>query len=109
MKPIAYLILFAVFLFFFGITSAAFAGGDSPIDPGNGCFQKLGYSGEEQEYQQKDFLKNRGMYVVVPDRDRFMIFTKCYQGRSSCVEIVSVCRKNGNIVYEGSIWFWKLN
>ena len=105
MKP---LILFSTFLFFFWISSMAFAGGaDEAIDPRNGCYAKVGYSGDEVKDTEADYINNRAKYLPIIGRDRYAIFTKCWQGKAVCIRLATECRKDGNIVYDGFSWQWR--
>ena len=100
-----YVILVITFLFFFGLATAAFAGGvDTNIDPLNGCFERSGYSGEEIEYEQLDWVNNRDKYRKIIDKDRFARMKQCWQGKANCVKLATVCRKDGKVVFEGFDW-----
>ena len=97
-----------VFLLIFGVVSAAFAGGDEHIvDPLNGCYEKIGYSGEEIATEQRDWANNRDKYRKMIDKDRFARSTECWQGKAYCIKLATVCRKDGKVVYDGFDWMWR--
>ena len=101
-------ILILTFGLFFMLASAAFAGGEpSSIDPLNGCFERVGYSGEEQEASTRDFITHRNLYRIMVDPDRFAVSKACWQGRSRCIKVATICRKGGAEVYSGFTWFWR--
>ena len=105
MKPF---LIFCTFLIFFTLMSMVYAGGaDETIDPREGCYVDIGYSGNEDAAAEADFINNRAKYLPVPDRDRYKIYTKCWEGRMTCVQTATVCRKDGVVVYKGPSWFWR--
>ena len=107
-KPLNYVrivVLFFTFLVFFGMARKVWAGGDNEsVDPLNGCFEKIGYSGEELATEQRDWANNRDKYRKMIDKDRFARSTQCWQGRAYCIKLATVCRKDGKIVYDGFDW-----
>lgn len=104
----AHLILFITFLFFFGLASAAFAGGAvETIDPRNGCFANPVASANDHKLEA-DFINHRGKYTEIVDQDRFNIFKQCWELKALCVSVNTVCRKDGNVVYAGSTWLWRV-
>jgi len=108
MKLIKATILIITGLFFFWLTSGIYAGGADPaIDPNNGCFERVGYSGNEIETEQKDFLVHRNKYRLIIAPDKFMVFTQCWQGRAKCIQVPIECVEDGKVVYTGLTWFWR--
>ena len=92
----------------FFIYGTALAGGEtSGIDPLNGCFEQVGFNGDEQESQTRDFIVNRSKYRIMIDSERFIISTQCWQGRSKCIKMATICRKDGVEVYNGFTWLWR--
>lgn len=88
--------------------SPAFAGGaDETVDPLNGCFQRVGYSGEEIAIQQEDFVNNRKLYMEIPDPERFKVSKLCWEGKARCITTATVCRENGRVAYTGTAWWWR--
>ena len=101
------LILFTTFLFFFWISSNAFAGGaDETIDPRNGCYAKASTHSDGAD-QMADFVNHRGKYSMMVDDARFGSMTSCWENKAKCIRIATVCRKDGNIVYDGFSWQWR--
>ena len=104
MKP---LILFSTFLIFFWLTSMAFAGGaDETIDPRNGCYAKASTHSDGAD-QMADFVNHRGKYSLMVDDARFGAMSECWEHRAKCIRIATVCRKDGNVVYDGFSWQWR--
>ncbi len=101
---ILFLVVYGSAIFF----SVAYAGGgDETIDPRNGCYEKVGYSGEEIKAQSLDYLTSKGKYARIIDRDRYNIFKRCWEGKANCIRIATVCRKDGDVVYDGFDWLWR--
>lgn len=87
--------------------SAHAGGANTQIDPLNGCFENVGYSGEEIESEQIDWVTHRGKYRKIIDPDRFMSMKRCWESRAKCIKVATVCRTDGKVVYTGFDWFWR--
>lgn len=103
-RPILFLL--AIFLVF-GVCRAFAGGADETVDPRNGCFANIGYSGNENAVVEADLINNRDKYLPIPDRDRYKVFKRCWESKARCVQTSAICRKDGNIVYDGFIWMWR--
>ena len=102
-RPILFLI--AVFLVF-GVCRAFAGGANDTIDPRNGCYAKASKHSDGAE-QMADFVNHRGKYSVMVDDARFGTQIDCWENRAICFRVPTVCRKDGNIVYDGFIWMWR--
>ena len=102
------ILLIATGIFFYLLARPVWAGGaDETIDPRQGCFAKIGYSGEEIIAHEQDYVNNRAKYLPIIGRDRYAVFKRCWEGRAICVRIATECRKDGNVVYDGFSWQWR--
>ena len=99
------LFLLAIILVF-GVCRAFAGGADETIDPRNGCYAKASTHSDGAD-QMADFVNHRGKYSIMVDDARFGAMTNCWEKKAICIRIPTVCRKDGNIVYEGFIWMWR--
>ena len=102
-RPLLFLI---AILALFGVCRAFAGGADESIDPRNGCYAKASTHTDGAD-QMADFVNHRGKYSIMVDDARFGTLTNCWENRAKCIRIPTVCRKDGNIVYEGFIWMWR--
>lgn len=99
MRPIAYLILFAVFLFFFGLISAAFAGGGDYFIPAKeGNCGVMSVDGQDDA----DFINHRGKYMMMVKSDELKILNMCNTKQAICYRISAACGD-----HEHTFIFWR--
>ena len=102
-RPIIFLI--AIFALF-GISRAFAGGADESIDPLNGCYAKASTHSDGAD-GMADFVNHRRKYSLMVDDARFGVMTECWEKRAQCIRIATVCRVNGNVVYDGFSWYWR--
>lgn len=101
MKPTACLLLFIVFLLFFG---PANAGGNEFYlpSPDGGCFEVENDS-KAVASASADFINRRKEYRVMPVNDQLYIFNQCNERKAYCYRIPVVCGKTQRF----DLWVWR--
>ena len=101
------ILLIATGIFFYLLAEPIWAGGaDETIDPRNGCYAKASNHSDGAD-QMADFVNHRGKYSLMIDDARFSSMSECWERRALCIRVATVCRKDGNIVYEGPSRMWR--
>lgn len=93
-----YIILVITFLFFFGLATAAFAGGQEYYIPSpEGNCGVLSVDGQDDA----DFINNRGKYLMMVKSDELKILNMCNTKQAICHRIKASC---GDHVHTFVFW-----